>query len=241
MLILSDVCRSFGAKKAVDGLSLSVPGGRVVALLGPNGAGKSTTLKMIAGLVAPSSGTITLDGSPVERARGRIAYVPDEPVVWKRLTGREYLVFAGKLRGMDPGELEKRIAFCESLFEMRGWLDQRAGTYSHGMIQRTVLSSAFAARPDLYVIDEPLVGLDPPAAETFWRMIHAAAEAGAGVLISTHTLSEVHGNCHSFGIIHEGRLITFLESESVTLRELRELFFTATGTSPGEVRSYFEG
>lgn len=241
MLVLSEVSRSFGAKLAVDGLSLSIPGGTVFGLLGPNGAGKSTTLKMIAGLVAPGSGTIALDGQPVEKARGRIAYVPDEPVVWKRLTGREYLVFAGKLRGIEPRELARRIEFCESLFGMQGWLDQRTGTYSHGMIQRTVLSSAFTARPDLYVIDEPLVGLDPPAAETFWRMIHAAAEAGAGVLISTHTLSEVHGNCGSLGIIHQGRLISLLESSSVTLNGLRELFFTATGTSPGEVRSYFEG
>ncbi len=241
MLVLEEVSRSFGGKKAVDRLSLTVPEGSIVGLLGPNGAGKSTTLKMIAGLVAPDSGSITIDGQPVERMRELIAYVPDEPVMWKRLTGREYLAFAGKLRGIPQGELEKRIAFCTSLFEMDGWLDQRTGSYSHGMIQRVVLSSAFAARPRLYVIDEPLVGLDPPSAETFWRMIHAAAAAGAGVLISTHTLSEVHGNCDNLGIIHQGRIMSMLASSSVTLQELRDLFFSATGTSPGEVTSYFEG
>jgi ABC-2 type transport system ATP-binding protein len=241
MLSLVEVSRSFGGTKAVDRLSLEVKRGSVVGLLGPNGAGKSTTLKMIAGLVIPDAGRVTLDGLPVEKCRERIFYVPDEPVVWKRLTGREYLTFSGKLRGIPREEMERRIGFCAELFGMEGWLDQRTGTYSHGMTQRLVLSSAFTARPDLYVIDEPLVGLDPPAAETFWRMIHGAVSAGAGVLVSTHTLAEVHGNCHSFGIIHRGRIISYLKSSEVTLQELRDLFFTATGTSPGEVRSYFEG
>lgn len=240
MLHLDRVSRSFGGKKAVDGLSLVVESGSVVGLLGPNGAGKSTTLKMIAGLVTPDSGGVTLDGVPVERMREIIAFVPDEPVMWKRLTGREYLMFAGRLRGIPQGELRERIAFCSRLFEMDGWLDQRTGSYSHGMIQRVVLSSAFASRPRLYVIDEPLVGLDPPSAETFWRMTRAAAESGAGVLISTHTLSEVHANCDRLSIIHQGSIICSMESASVSLPELRDLFFSVTGTSPGDVKSYFE-
>lgn len=240
MLHLDRVSRSFGGKKAVDGLSLVVEAGSVVGLLGPNGAGKSTTLKMIAGLVTPDSGGVTMDGVPVERMREIIAFVPDEPVMWKRLTGREYLMFAGRLRGIPQGELRERIAFCSKLFEMDGWLDQRTGSYSHGMIQRVVLSSAFASRPRLYVIDEPLVGLDPPSAETFWRMTRAAAEAGAGVLISTHTLSEVHANCDRLSIIHQGSIICSMESASVSLPELRDLFFSVTGTSPGDVKSYFE-
>lgn len=239
MLVLNEVSRSFGGKKAVEGLCLTVPPGVVMGLLGPNGAGKTTTLKMIAGLVTPDSGSIELNGRPVEEMRGSIAYVPDEPVMWNRLTGREYLVFAGKLRGIPRRELEERIGFCQSLFEMEGWLDQRAGSYSHGMIQRVVLSSAFAARPSLYIIDEPLVGLDPPAAETFWRMIHSAASSGASVLISTHTLAEAHGNCSRFAIIHRGRISSRLESSRITLPELRDLFFRATGTSPADVASYF--
>jgi ABC-2 type transport system ATP-binding protein len=239
MLILNDVSMSYGGKKAVDRLSLTVPEGAVMGLLGPNGAGKTTTLKMIAGMVTPESGNITLKGMPINEMRHDIAYVPDEPVVWNRLTGREHLLFAGKLRGIPTGELENRIAFCENLFEMGGWLDQRAGSYSHGMIQRVVLSSAFAAKPGLYAIDEPLVGLDPPAAETFWRMIHSAASSGASILISTHTLSEAHGNCSSFGIIHRGRITSRVESGEISLPDLRELFFEATGTAPADAASYF--
>ncbi|MFO7627005.1 MAG: ABC transporter ATP-binding protein [Candidatus Fermentibacteraceae bacterium] len=240
MLRLDRVSRTFGGKKAVDELSFTVDAGSVVGLLGPNGAGKSTTLKMIAGLVTPDSGEVTIDGVPVARMRESIAFVPDEPVMWKRLTGREYLLFAGRLRGIPHEGLQERIAFCSKLFEMDGWLDQRTGSYSHGMIQRVVLSSAFTARPRLYVIDEPLVGLDPPSAETFWRMVRAAADSGAGVLISTHTLSEVHGNCDTLCIIHQGRIIRSMESAGVTLPELRDLFFSVTGTAPGDVTSYFE-
>ncbi len=238
-LEISSLVRRYGEKTAVDDLSFSVDRGDIFALLGPNGAGKTTTLKMISGLVIPDSGDITLNDEPVGSARRRIAYVPDEPTIFPNLSGREYLRYAGRLRGLDPEAIHQRILLCSRVFEMDGWLDHRSGSYSHGMIQRVVLSGAFIARPDLYVIDEPLVGLDPPAAETFWRMVEAAAAEGAVVLISTHTLPIASIHCHRFGIIHNGRLVRTLSRGELSGRDLQNLFFEVTGTSPAEVQDFF--
>lgn len=122
---------------------------------------------------------------------------------------------------------------------MDGWIDGRSGSYSHGMIQRVVLSGAFTAKPDLYVIDEPLVGLDPPAAATFWRMVESAAASGATVLISTHTLPVASVYCSRFGIIHKGHLIRTLSSGELSGNDLQDLFFRVTGTSPADVMDFF--
>ena len=244
MLSLQEVCKSFGEKTAVDGITLEVPAGEVFGLLGPNGAGKSTTLRMVSGLVFPDSGGITVDSLDIsedpEAVRARVAYVPDEPTVYPRLTGREFLRFSGRLRGIEAGELEKRIDFHQRLFDMHGWLDKRAESYSHGMIQRVVLSSAFVARASLYAIDEPLVGLDPASAETFHRMARSAAAGGAAVVISTHTLPVAHRFCHRLGIIHRGRLVRTLRPEEVAPGDLQELFFSITGTAPADVSQYFD-
>jgi ABC-2 type transport system ATP-binding protein len=244
MLALEDVRKSFGEKTAVDGITLEVPAGEVFGLLGPNGAGKSTTLRMVSGLVFPDSGRIMVDSVDMsakpDAVRSRVAYVPDEPTVYPRLTGREFLRFAGRLRGIAPDELEQRIRFHERLFDMEGWLDKRAESYSHGMIQRVVVSSAFVARASLYAIDEPLVGLDPASAETFHRMARSAAAGGAAVVISTHTLPVAHRFCHRLGIIHRGRLVRTLRPEEVDAGDLQQLFFSITGTSPADVSQYFD-
>ncbi|HOP26494.1 MAG TPA: ABC transporter ATP-binding protein [Candidatus Sabulitectum sp.] len=238
-LSIDGLCKSYGGRSAVRDLSLTVGRGEIFGLLGPNGAGKTTTLKMISGLIIPEGGEALLDGAPVDRARNRIAYVPDEPTVFPHLTGREYLLYTGRLREIPSEELRRRIDICVNVFEMQGWIDARSGSYSHGMIQRVVLSGAFTARPDLYVIDEPLVGLDPPAAATFWRMVAQAASAGAAVLISTHTLSVASANCHRFGIINKGVLESIITAGELSGVDLQELFFSVTGTAPGNVQGLF--
>lgn len=238
-LVISSLVKSYGKKTAVDDLSFSVNRGDIFALLGPNGAGKTTTLKMISGLIIPDSGAIALDCKPMDTVRQKVAYVPDEPTIFHNLSGREFINYTGRLRGLDSQVIHQRIQLCSKVFEMDGWLDNRSGSYSHGMIQRVVLSGAFVARPDLYVIDEPLVGLDPPAAETFWRMVEAAAAEGAVVIISTHTLSIASLHCRRFGIIHHGRLLRTLSSGELSGGDLQELFFKVTGTSPAEVHDYF--
>lgn len=240
-LKLDSLTKSFSGRKAVENLSFDVGPGEIFGLLGPNGAGKTTTLKMIAGLIIPEAGSAHLHGKDVDRLRDRIAYVPDEPTVFPHLTGREYLLYTGRLREIPVVELHRRIKLCVKVFEMESWIDGRAGSYSHGMIQRVVLSGAFVARPDLYVIDEPLVGLDPPAAATFWKMVEAAASDGAVVLISTHTLPVASAHCHRFGIINKGELRRIVSSGELSGLDLQELFFEVTGTSPADVKDVFAG
>ena len=243
MLHLENISKSYGDTLAVDDLTLKVPAGEVFGLLGPNGAGKTTTLKMISGLVLPDGGRITVNGKDAaeepEKVRAQVAYVPDEPTIYPRLSGREFLRFAGRMREIPPKQLEERIAFYEELFNMGGWLDGRGEGYSHGMVQRVVLASAFIARPMLYVIDEPHVGLDPATAETFNRLARAAAAAGSAVMLSTHTLPVARAFCHRLGIIHNGKLIDTLETEKIGKEDLQDIFFRITGTGPADVSAYF--
>jgi ABC-2 type transport system ATP-binding protein len=198
---------------------------------------------MIPGLVVPDRGHIevnSIDASKdPERARAHIAYVPDEPTIYPRLSGREFLRFTGRMRDIPSDELERRIAFHEELFNMGGWIDSRAEGYSHGMVQRVVLSAAFIARPALYVIDEPHVGLDPATAETFNRMARAAAACGAAIILSTHTLPVAQAFCDRLGIIHEGRLIEVIRTDQIGGEDLRDIFFRITGTRPADVADFF--
>ncbi|MCD4701026.1 MAG: ABC transporter ATP-binding protein [Candidatus Aegiribacteria sp.] len=245
MLKIKNLSKAYGDKNAVIDLSLDIPSGEVFGLLGPNGAGKTTTLKMIPGLVVPDRGCIEVNSIDTsedpEGARALIGYVPDEPTIYPRLSGREFLRFTGRMRDIPPDELERRIAFHEELFDMGEWLDSRAEGYSHGMIQRVVLSAAFIARPALYVIDEPHVGLDPATAETFNRMARAAAASGAALILSTHTLPVARAFCDRLGIIHEGRLIKVFRTDQIGGEDLQEIFFRITGTGPADVAGFFSG
>ena len=245
MLKIDNLSKAYGSTDAVIDLSLGIPSGEVFGLLGPNGAGKTTTLKMIPGLVVPDRGHIEVNSIDIseypEKARANIAYVPDEPTIYPRLSGREFLRFTGRMRDIPPDELESRIAFHEELFNMGGWIDSRAEGYSHGMIQRVVLSAAFIARPALYVIDEPHVGLDPATAETFNRMARAAAASGATIILSTHTLPVAQAFCDRLGIIHEGRLIEVIRTDQIGGEDLRDIFFRITGTGPADVADFFSG
>ena len=245
LLRLKKLSKSYGEKNAVIDLSLDIPRGEIFGLLGPNGAGKTTTLKMIPGLVVPDSGLIEVNSTDAsinpELVRSQIAYVPDEPSIYPRLSGREFLRFTGRLRDIPPDELERRIEFHEQLFDMDGWLNSRAEGYSHGMIQRVILSAAFIARPLLYIIDEPHVGLDPATAETFNRMARAATRAGASIILSTHTLPVARSSCDRLGIIHEGRLVKIMRAEDIGEEDLKDIFFRITGTGPADVSSFFSG
>ena len=242
-LEMENVHKAYGENIAVNRISLEIKKGEIFGLLGPNGAGKTTTLKIISGLVLPDGGVIRISGIDIsldpDGARSRIAYVPDEPSLYPKLSGREFLYFAGKLRRIDSVTLNEGISFHEKLFDMKGWLDQRAESYSHGMTQRIVLSSAFIAKPVLYVIDEPLVGLDPPSAETFYCMTRAATQSGAAVVLSTHTLPVAYNLCDRIGILNEGELVSVLNVSTLAEGELKEIFFRVTGSSPAEVEGYF--
>lgn len=211
MITLRNVTKRFGRKLAVDGLTLEIPAGEVFALLGPNGAGKTTTIKMIAGLLRPDRGEIRVYGHDVLRnpiqAKHVLAYVPDEPYVYDKLTGREFLEFVGAMYRLHGSELRAEIGRWAAEFEMDGWLDELADSYSHGMRQRLAISAALVHRPKVIIIDEPLVGLDPLTARKVKRILRERAEQGTAILMSTHILSIAEEVADRVGIILDGRIV----------------------------------
>ncbi len=216
------LAKSFGAKLAVEDLDLVVRSGEIYGLLGPNGAGKTTTLKMLCGLMRPDRGRVALCGwdmakNPLE-AKRRLAFIPDNPYIYDALTGREFLKLVASLYGIGPDLAAARIGELADLLEVGPWLDQRAEGYSHGMRQKIVLASALLHQPEVYLVDEPLVGLDPAGIITVREIFRQEAARGACLVISTHTLSLAESVCSSIGIISHGRLVA-----QGTLGELRSL------------------
>src|SRR5262249_47813956 len=161
---LHRVSKSYGPKKAVDDLTLEVPGGELFAFLGPNGAGKTTTIKLICGLLFPTAGTVFVGGFDMQRdgdkARQLIAYVPDQPFLYEKLTGREFLQFVADMYLMSRNDAATRIQQVIEQFELGEFVDDLTERYSHGMRQRTVFASAVLHDPKVLIVDEPTVGLD---------------------------------------------------------------------------------
>jgi ABC-2 type transport system ATP-binding protein len=208
--------KRFGAIEAVAGLSLAVPPGEVFGFLGPNGAGKSTTIRMLLGLLRPTTGTVWVFETPasdVERAHELLAYVPADVALWPSLTGRECLdLLAGVGPAIDTAyrdELLQRFALDP---------DRRARTYSTGNRQKVALVAAFATRAPLLVLDEPTSGLDPLMEREFRACIAEAAARGQTVFLSSHQLAEVEAMCSRVGILRSGRLV-----EVAGLADLRRL------------------
>ncbi len=167
MIQFDNVTRAYGSKLAVSGLSLEIPGGELFALLGPNGAGKTTTIKMVVGLLRPSSGSIRLCGYDVvhdnQRASRLLGYVPDIPYLYDKLTGREFLEFIADMYGLDPEQSIRQMVRYIADFELTDFVDELTETYSHGMRQRLAFAAALLHEPAVLVIDEPMLGLDPRA------------------------------------------------------------------------------
>ncbi len=211
LLSIVNVSKHFGSLAAVDGLSLEIPAGEVHAFLGPNGAGKTTTIRMISGLLRPDSGTIAVDGHDVVsdgvEARKLLAYVPDEPYLFERLTGREFLDFTARIYGLDQAAFLERIRECDDLFNLSGFWDRLAEGYSHGQRQRVVLAAAWMHRPKLLIVDEPLVGLDPKHIRVAHDLFRRLANEGGSVLMSTHTLALVEDTCDRVTVVDHGRII----------------------------------
>jgi ABC-2 type transport system ATP-binding protein len=195
MIHFQGVTRSYGNRVAVRDLELSIAEGEVLALLGHNGAGKSTTLKMLVGLLRPSSGAVEVAGMDVTTHRREasrlIGYVPDEPFLYDKLSGREFLLFVADMYGLTSAERQQALERECQRFELGEFLDQLTESYSHGMRQRTVFAAALIHQPRILVVDEPMVGLDPFSIRLVKDLMRSYANDGNTVLMSTHTLSIV--------------------------------------------------
>ncbi len=237
---LSEVSKHFGDTPAVDNLTLTVGPGEVFAFLGPNGAGKTTTIRMIVGLLRPSSGKVTVDGqdpavdgSPVKQI---LAYVPDEPFLYEKLTGRDLLQFTAQIHriSITAQAFAKKMEYLSQLLGLGDWLDDLTESYSHGMKQRVVLTAAMLHEPKVLVIDEPTVGLDPAAVRRLQILLRQLAEQGATVFLSTHSLNIAEAVAHRVGIIDHGRLITagtiqqLAAIQGVERATLEQIFFNLT-------------
>jgi ABC-2 type transport system ATP-binding protein len=244
MIEFRDVTRTYGDRVAVDGLTLTVPAGELFAMLGPNGAGKTTTIKMLVGLLRPTSGTVCVDGCDVVRypreAARCVGYVPDEPFLYDKLSGREFLEFVAEMRGLDRRTRAARIEREVVSFGLAGFFDDLTETYSHGMKQRLVFASALLHDPRVLVIDEPMVGLDPRSVRMVKDMLCARARAGAAVFMSTHILSMAEEIGGRLCIVDRGR-VNFLGTLSALQQELalphtslEPLFLKLTANGDGD-------
>jgi len=211
MLQLTNLSKKFSTFQAVKNLNLNVSGGEFFGFLGPNGAGKTTTIKMISGILSPSEGSILIDGydilkNPVD-AKRIIGYIPDQPYLYDRLTGREFLYFSGGLYGISSTELKKIIAEVTETLKIGEWLDRRTEEYSQGMKQRISIASALLHNPKFLLVDEPMVGLDPQSAKIVKEILVQKAAEGVAIIMSTHSLYIAEEICSRIGIIKEGELI----------------------------------
>jgi ABC-2 type transport system ATP-binding protein len=237
MIRLENVVKRFGQTVAVGGLTLEVPAGELFVFLGPNGAGKTTTIKMIAGLLRPTEGRVLICGHDVQKdylqAKSLLSYVPDQPFLYDKLTGREFLEFVGTMYGMARPAIEEKVAWLSETFELESFLDDLGQTYSHGMKQRVVMSAALLHDPRVLVIDEPTVGLDPKGANTLKGILRRLAREGAAVFMSTHTLAVAEETADRVGIIREGNLIALgtldeIYATAETDRRLEQAFLRLT-------------
>jgi ABC-2 type transport system ATP-binding protein len=211
MIAIHDLVKRYGAFAAVDGVSLEVTPGEIHGFLGPNGAGKTTTLRIVSGLLKPTSGHVLVNGHDIarepEKAKLSLGFIPDRPFIYEKLTAGEFLRFHGGLYGMDNGSLNGRVHEMLELFELGRWKDELVESFSHGMKQRLVMSAAFLHRPRAVVVDEPMVGLDPRGARLIKDVFRTMASRGVAILMSTHTLEVAEEMCDRISIILKGKII----------------------------------
>jgi ABC-2 type transport system ATP-binding protein len=204
----------------VDALDLHVPAGELFGFLGPNGAGKTTTLRMIAGILRPTAGRVHIAGVDLARdpiaAKARLGFIPDRPFIYEKLTGAEFLRFVAGLYDQQGPQVEHRSRELLALFDLEEWRDELVESYSHGMRQKLIISSAFVHRPDVIVVDEPMVGLDPKAARTLKDLFREYTRRGHTIMMSTHTLEVAQAMCDRIAIIRRGRI-----AAAGTMDELR--------------------
>jgi ABC-2 type transport system ATP-binding protein len=237
MISIQGVTKQYGTKVAVDNLSLEIAPGEFFAVLGPNGAGKTTTIKMIAGLLRPNGGRILVCGHDTQEdglaAKRATAYVPDQPFLYDKLSGLEFMNFVADLYGVESAGREKEVDRLVELFSMKNFVRELTESYSHGMKQRLVLAATLLHRPRVILVDEPLVGLDPHHARLVKEVFREQARGGTSIFMSTHVLSVAEDFADRIGIMLGGRIVALgrmdeLRRQAHVDGRLEEVFFKIT-------------
>jgi ABC-2 type transport system ATP-binding protein len=217
---IRDLRKLYGSKAAVDGLSLSVPRGSFFGFLGPNGAGKSTTIRMLTGLIPPTSGSIELLGMPLPNQeieiKKRIGLVPDESLLFDRLTGAEFLEFVGRMYGLARPVAQERAGELLGLFELADQRRKLIAEYSKGMRKRVAMAASLIHRPELFLMDEPFEGVDAVGARLMKDILLDQVRQGATIFLTSHVLEVVERLCDRVAIINEGKIV-----REGTMQELR--------------------
>lgn len=239
MIQLIDLRKQFGNLVAVDGINLEVHSGEVFGFLGPNGAGKTTTIKMMAGLIKPTSGKVVIDGWNLtehpNRAKKVVGFIPDRPFLYEKLTALEFLTFIAGLYNLSSNGVEGKIDYLFGLFGLTDWKHELIESFSHGMKQRLVMASALVHEPKLIIVDEPMVGLDPKGAKLVKDVFRGFCAKGGTIFMSTHTLEIAEEVCDRIAIIQQGKIITvgnmkeLREQTGSDGKKLESVFFKLTG------------
>ena len=220
MIEIKHVTKTFGSKKAVDDLDLTIPTGEIIGFIGPNGAGKTTTIKMMTGVLNPDEGDILINGKSIQKepleAKRQFGVVPDNPDMFLRLKGIEYLNFMGDIYDVDAQQRQQRIETMAEIFEIKDVLNDKILSYSHGMRQKIIIMGALINDPEVWILDEPMTGLDPQSSFHLKQMMREHANKGKTVFFSTHVLEVAEKLCDKIAIIAHGKMIYY-----GTLEELR--------------------
>ena len=241
MLKIMNVSKAYGNNKtkAVDNISLEVPPRQILGFIGPNGAGKTTTMKMVTGVLEPGEGQILINGHDITTepiaAKQSFGYVPDSPDMFLRLKGMEYLNFMADMYGVSAEQRQEKILSMGETFEMTMALDNRIQSYSHGMRQKIIIMGALMHNPALWILDEPLTGLDPRSSFQLKEMMRAHADSGNAVLFSTHMLEVAEKLCDKIALINKGRIIFFGALEELIAqhnnKSLEDIFMEVTANA----------
>ena len=211
MLKINHFTKTYGDKKAVDDLTLHIHAGEVYGFIGHNGAGKTTTLKSVAGILQFDGGEILVDGVSIKAdplaCKKKMAYIPDNPDLYDFMTGIQYLNFVADIFGVPTQERTQRINQLAEAFELTASLNQSIGSYSHGMKQKLAIISAWVHQPELILMDEPFVGLDPKASHILKEMMRDVCSRGGAIFFSTHVLEVAEKLCDKVAIIKGGKLV----------------------------------
>ncbi len=211
MIELRELTKTYNRRKAVDRLSLTVRRGEIFGFIGPNGAGKTTTIKMMGGILAPTAGSAVIAGTPMqtepELAKRKIGFIPDRPYIYEKLTGIEFMRFTADIFGVPENRFETKARDMLETFSLADWSQELIESYSHGMKQRLIMAAALVHDPEVLIVDEPMVGLDPAAILMVKNLFRKLADQGMTIFMSTHTLKVAEEICDRIGLIARGRLI----------------------------------